>query len=59
MKQEVASFLARLRKAGRTYPARSVDNTAQFPSAAIRRLQMGLPSRCRDDGLELSQLPRE
>jgi hypothetical protein len=56
MKQEVSTFLARLRKAGRTYPARSVDNTAHFPSAAIRRLQMGLPARPRGDDIELPNL---
>jgi hypothetical protein len=49
----VDNFMARLHGAGRSRPARVVDNTAQFPAAAVRRLQMGLPPRPRGDSLDL------
>lgn len=48
-----AEFLRRLRAARRAYPCRVVDNTAQFPAAAVRRLKMGLRAAPRDGDLEL------
>lgn len=49
----IQSFLSRLHAAGRTYPTKVVDNTAAFPSAAVRRLQMGLPARPRGESIDL------
>lgn len=49
----IADFLSLLHGAGRTYPTRVTDNTAHFPSAAIRRLQMGLPPIPRGESLDL------
>ena len=46
--------LNRARQRARTRPARVVDNTSAFPSAAVRRLQIGLPARPRGESIDLA-----
>lgn len=45
--------LNRARQRARTRPARVTDNTAAFPAAVVRRLQIGLPARPRGENLDL------